>query len=74
MNRMIGKVAIVTGAAGGIGAAAAQRFIDEGAAVLLVDRDESALRRVASELGEEAHLVVADVADPEAAQRYVAVR
>ena len=45
MGRLEDKVAIVTGAARGIGAAIAERFADEGAAVLLADRRD--------ELGEE---------------------
>ncbi len=43
MGRLSGKIAIVTGAASGIGAAAARLFADEGAQVLAVDRPESAL-------------------------------
>ncbi len=38
MSRLSGKIAIVTGAASGIGAASAKLFADEGAQVLAVDR------------------------------------
>jgi glucose 1-dehydrogenase len=44
-GRLVGKVAIVTGAAQGIGAAIAECFLSEGAQVLLVDRDQAALRK-----------------------------
>jgi enoyl-[acyl-carrier-protein] reductase (NADH) len=43
MGRLTGKIAIVTGAASGIGAASAKLFADEGAQVLAVDRPESAI-------------------------------
>src|SRR5579871_1877037 len=43
MDRLKGKIAIVTGAASGIGAASAKLFADEGAQVLAVDRPESAI-------------------------------
>ena len=43
---MVGKVALVTGGAGGIGAATAARLIAEGACVMLVDRDAGALDEV----------------------------
>jgi 7-alpha-hydroxysteroid dehydrogenase len=40
-----GKTAIVTGAAHGVGLAIARQFVDEGANVVFVDRDEEALER-----------------------------
>src|SRR6267378_3339555 len=45
MGRLFGKIAIVTGAASGIGAASAKLFADEGAQVLAVDRPESAIEQ-----------------------------
>jgi NAD(P)-dependent dehydrogenase (short-subunit alcohol dehydrogenase family) len=41
-GRLLGKVAVVTGAAGGIGGAAAQRFADEGASVVALDKVQAA--------------------------------
>lgn len=50
MNRLKGKKALITGAAGGIGAATAQLFCEEGAAVLLVDLPHSPLEDVAGQI------------------------
>ncbi len=50
--RLEGKVALITGAAGGIGAAAARRMVQEGAQLLLTDADEQGAQRVAAELGD----------------------
>lgn len=43
---MVGKIALVTGGAGGIGAATAARFLREGACVVLADRDATAAEEV----------------------------
>ncbi|MGI4842729.1 MAG: SDR family NAD(P)-dependent oxidoreductase [Janthinobacterium lividum] len=48
--RFEGKLVLVTGAAGGIGLAAAQRFAAEGASLALVDRDAQALAAAAAAL------------------------
>ena len=58
-----GKVALVTGAAHGIGRAAARRFALEGAAVGIGDRDETALLAFAAELEAEGHRVFAAATD-----------
>jgi 3alpha(or 20beta)-hydroxysteroid dehydrogenase len=51
MGRLDGKVAIVTGAARGIGEATARRFVAEGADVVLADRRDDLGRAVAADLG-----------------------
>ena len=72
MGRLDGKVSIITGAAGGIGAVAARLFAAEGSKLMLVDLNEAALRELVSEIGEEsAAYRVADVADAGESQAYV---
>ncbi len=48
--RLAGKICYVTGAASGIGAATTERFLEEGASVALVDRNEALLNEVANRL------------------------
>ncbi len=73
MGRMDGKVAIITGGARGIGAAAARMFVAEGARVMLVDMLEDRLKALADELGgDNAAYRVADVTDEEQTKLYVA--
>jgi NAD(P)-dependent dehydrogenase (short-subunit alcohol dehydrogenase family) len=74
MNRVSGKVAIVTGGASGIGRAAATLLAAEGAAVAIGDIDASAGARVANEIqatGGHALFVRADVSDATAVQSLV---
>lgn len=58
---MKGKVVAITGAARGIGKACAQRFIEEGARVAVLDRDQAEASEVAERLG--ALAIAVDVSD-----------
>ncbi|GAA3201077.1 SDR family NAD(P)-dependent oxidoreductase [Nonomuraea roseoviolacea] len=69
--RLAGKVAIVTGAAGGIGAATAARFAAEGAFVTCVDLRAEAVAELAGRIGPHAHGIAADVASPDDNARIV---
>lgn len=72
MGRLAGKIAIITGAAAGIGLASARLFVAEGAKVLLVDVQRAQLDAAVGELGGEQTLaMVADVSDPVQTQAYV---
>ena len=59
--RLEGKVAIVTGGGGGIGAAAARRFVGEGASVLVTDARPDAVEALRAELGGDATWMTHDV-------------
>jgi 3-oxoacyl-[acyl-carrier protein] reductase len=54
MGQLDGKVAIVTGAAGGFGEGIARLFVAEGASVLLADLDYAKAKKLAEELGPKA--------------------
>ena len=72
MKRLDGKVAVITGAASGIGYAASKLFAEEGAKVLLVDINEDGLRKAEQSIGSErASFIKADVSKPEEVQKYV---
>jgi dihydroanticapsin dehydrogenase len=58
-----GRTAVVTGAAGGIGSAAARALIAEGARVALLDRDAGSLAALARDLGDAASIHAVDVTD-----------
>jgi NAD(P)-dependent dehydrogenase (short-subunit alcohol dehydrogenase family) len=63
MSRLAGKTAVVTGGGTGIGFAAAQRFIEEGAFVYIFGRRQDVLDAAAAKLGENARAVAGSVAD-----------
>lgn len=64
MRGLKGQRVLITGGAGGIGTATAVRFLEEGAQVVVLDGDESALRRVEGELALSG-TIRADVSDPD---------
>ena len=75
MSRLAGKVAIITGAASGIGKAMARRFAAEGAAVLASDVDGARLERVVGGIVEKGGIAtgqVADVSDKAAVEALIA--
>jgi NAD(P)-dependent dehydrogenase (short-subunit alcohol dehydrogenase family) len=70
--RLAGKVAIVTGAVGNIGLATTRLFLQEGASVLLVDREEARLREVVKEFDpRNAEIFAADVTKEGDVEAYV---
>ncbi len=71
MDRVAGKVAIVTGAARGMGAAFARRMIDEGAKVMLTDLLDAEGQQAAKSLGNNARYLHHDVTSEVEWQRIV---
>ncbi|MFL5259985.1 MAG: SDR family NAD(P)-dependent oxidoreductase [Hyphomicrobiales bacterium] len=72
MPLLANKIAIITGAASGIGRAGAKAFAAEGATVVVADIDSSRGRQVADELGGAAMFQHVDVRDTHAVQRMAA--
>src|SRR5437867_4311440 len=71
LNGISGKVAVVTGAASGIGEATARRLSDEGASVVAVDWSEEQVEALASSLPGPAVAVHADVSLEPDVERYM---
>ena len=71
METELMKMAIVTGAARGIGLATARLFVDQGYQVAMVDRDKDALDAAAASLA-SGTAFVCDVSDPAAVDEIVA--
>jgi NAD(P)-dependent dehydrogenase (short-subunit alcohol dehydrogenase family) len=68
---MEGKVALVTGGGGGIGAGAVRALIAAGARVAIVDMDRAAAEELAAQLGDNAHAICADVSDEAGVTAYM---
>ena len=66
MTQLRGRTALVTGAAGVLGAATAQRLADQGLCVVLVDIDSGGLAAVAAGIGGDARALPLDVSDADA--------
>ena len=71
MSSVQGKVAVVTGGGGGIGAAVCRRLAHDGALVAVVDVDGAAAARLAAELGADTFPIEADVSREEDVVRYI---
>lgn len=75
MNRLEGKVAIITGGNSGVGAATAEKFAKEGAKVVITARREAQLEEVAQKIrenGGEVLTICSDISKAEDAKRVVA--
>jgi NAD(P)-dependent dehydrogenase (short-subunit alcohol dehydrogenase family) len=72
MARLDGKVTVITGGAGTIGAAAGRLFAEEGSKVLLVDTEKDALEKALRDIGKgDVSYFVADVTHADEVQSYV---
>ncbi|WP_066249969.1 SDR family NAD(P)-dependent oxidoreductase [Neobacillus drentensis] len=65
MGKLDGKVAIITGAAQGMGAMHARKFVEEGAKVVITDLNIEGAKSLADELGENAIAIKLDVSNEE---------
>lgn len=71
MFDLTGKMALVTGATGGIGGAIAKALHEQGATVGISGRNQDKLKTLASELGDRVHVLPADLSSPEGATELV---
>ena len=71
MGKLDGKVALITGAAQGMGAAHARVLAAEGAKVVLTDVQEKEGQALAASIGDSAMFIAQDVTDPDSWTRVV---
>jgi NAD(P)-dependent dehydrogenase (short-subunit alcohol dehydrogenase family) len=69
MRGLKNKRVLITGGAGGIGAATAKRFLEEGSRVSVLDRNEAACRNISEELPELERTLIVDVSDAKQVQK-----
>jgi len=69
MRGLSGKRTLITGGAGGIGSATAARFLEEGAEVVIFDKNKAACQRIAQRLPGLAGVLRADVRNPDSVER-----
>ncbi|WP_271951890.1 L-iditol 2-dehydrogenase [Ruegeria faecimaris] len=72
MTRLVGKTALITGAARGIGLAFAKAYVAEGARVALADIDGARVQAAAAEIGEAALAIETDVTNQQSIDAAVA--
>jgi NAD(P)-dependent dehydrogenase (short-subunit alcohol dehydrogenase family) len=71
MNRLAGKVAVITGGGSGIGRASAKLFVAEGAKVVVAEIDSTLGEAAAREVGADARFVATDVTDEDSVKHMV---
>ena len=69
--RLKDKVTLITGGAAGIGKATAQRFVEEGARVVICDVNQSAGEATVQELGSQASYYQVDVSDRTSVEKWI---
>src|SRR6202050_4477705 len=72
-QKLAGKIAVITGGSSGIGLATAQRFVEEGAHVVIAGREEKELKKAAAFIGKNVTTVAGDVSNLEDLDRLYAV-
>lgn len=73
MQKLAGKIAVITGGSSGIGLATARRFVAEGAQVVITGRREKELNEAAAAIGQNVTTVVGDVSRLDDLDRLYAV-
>ncbi len=71
MGEITGKTVLITGASRGIGAAAARKFAEDGAKVVLLARSQGAIGAIAREIGDDALAIACDVSNYSAVETAV---